>query len=149
MTETPQTNNSQAVISSEFIQKACTWAQQFDTVCILDNNRISNALGLQEIEFALAVGCIDSFKGTGDGDWDEFKFFIDKHSGQTPVFGYLSYDLKNQLEDLNSNNKDEIGFDPLFFFAPLHIILIDQHGQLMVMSENGNEMLQHLLCGPK
>lgn len=144
MTNTAQTNNSQTVISSEFIQKACTWAQQFDTVCILDNNRISNALGLQEIEFALAVGCIDSVRGTGDGDWDEFKFFIDKHSGQTPVFGYLSYDLKNQLEDLHSNNKDEIGFDPLFFFAPLHIILIDQHGQLMVMSENGNEIMQQI-----
>lgn len=144
MTESNPGNQTIAKISEEFIQKACVWAQQFDTVCILDNNRINNALNLQEIEFALAVGCIDSVKGTGDGDWDEFKFFIDKHSGQTPVFGYLSYDLKNQLENLHSNNKDEIGFAPLFFFAPLHIILIDQHGQLMVMSENGNEIMREI-----
>lgn len=32
------------------------------------------------------------------------------------VFGYLSYDLKNELEQLTSENTDTIDFDPLFFF---------------------------------
>ncbi|MDZ4667383.1 MAG: anthranilate synthase component I family protein [bacterium] len=138
------TSNHAKAISEEFIKKACTWAQQFDTVCILDNNRIANAMQLQEIEFALAVGCIDSIVGTGEGDWDEFKFFIDKHSGRTPVFGYLTYDLKNQLENLQSKHPDGIGFAPLFFFAPQHLILIDQHGQLMVMSEEGDRIMKEI-----
>ena len=69
-----------------------------------------------------------------------FRAFIDKHSGSSPLFGYLSYDLKNQLEKLGSNHVDEIGFAPLFFFKPLHLILIDQHGQMMVMSEEGDKI---------
>ncbi len=133
-------SNSSKIIAEEFKKKACTWAQQFETFCILDNNQISNALKLQEIEFALAVGEADAITGNGKDDWDVFRAFIDKHSGSSPLFGYLSYDLKNQLEKLGSNHVDEIGFAPLFFFKPLHLILIDQHGQMMVMSEEGDKI---------
>ncbi|HNV51630.1 MAG TPA: aminodeoxychorismate synthase component I [Tenuifilaceae bacterium] len=34
------------------------------------------------------------------------------------VFGYFSYDLKNELEDLKSNNFDALEFPELFFFQP-------------------------------
>lgn len=133
-------SNSSKIISEEFKKKACIWAQQFETFCILDNNQISNALALQEIEFALAVGEADAITGTGKDDWDLFRAFIDKHSGDSPLFGYLSYDLKNQIENLGSNHADGIGFAPLFFFKPIHLILIDQHGQMMVMSEDGDKI---------
>lgn len=133
----------QSIASSvEFKRKACIWAQQFDTVCILDNNQIENAFQLQEIEFALAVGSIDELVGSGQNDWEKLKDFVDKHSQQTPIFGYLSYDLKNQLEKIHSKNKDSIGFESLFFFAPLHVILLDTNGQLMVMSEHGNAIME-------
>ncbi|MCF8255555.1 MAG: anthranilate synthase component I family protein [Bacteroidia bacterium] len=131
-------------ISELFIKQAVVWAQQFETFCILDNNRIANALNLQEIEFAMAVGVKDSLIGTGEDDWNKMKVFMDKHSGDSPVFGYLSYDLKNQLEKLSSKHPDYIGFAPMFFFTPLHLILIDSNGQLMVMSENGDEMLKEI-----
>ncbi|MCE2741323.1 MAG: anthranilate synthase component I family protein [Sphingobacteriales bacterium] len=132
-----------AIVSTDqFKKKACTWAQQFDTICILDNNHLENALQLQEIEFAVAVGSIDELVGSGENDWEKFKAFVDKHAGNTPLFGYLTYDLKNQLEKLSSKHPDNIGFDPLFFFAPLHVILMDTNGQLMVMSEQGNEILE-------
>jgi para-aminobenzoate synthetase component 1 len=125
-----------------FKKKAVAWAQQFDTICILDNNNIENAKQLQEIEFALAVGSIDELVGSGQNDWEKFKAFVDKHAGQTPLFGYLSYDLKNQIEQLQSQHEDGINFAPLFLFAPLHIILIDTQGQLMVMSENGDQIME-------
>lgn len=125
-----------------FKKKAVAWAQQFDTVCILDNNNIENAKQLQEIEFALAVGSMDELVGSGQNDWDKFKAFVDKHAGQTPLFGYLSYDLKNQIEQLQSQHEDSINFAPLFLFAPLHLILIDSQGQLMVMSEHGDQIME-------
>lgn len=137
-------NNNSKSISSEFIKQACSWAQKFDTFCILDNNRIENALGLQEVEFALAVGIKDSITGVGEGDWDQLKAFIDKHSGEIPVFGYLTYDLKNQLEVLQSSHTDYINFAPSFFFAPVHLILIDNQGQLMVMSEFADEIMKEI-----
>jgi para-aminobenzoate synthetase component 1 len=33
------------------------------------------------------------------------------------MVGYLSYDLKNELEDLTSENHDGLGFPELFFFS--------------------------------
>jgi para-aminobenzoate synthetase component 1 len=137
-------NKNSKSVSNEFLKKACTWAQKFDTFCILDNNRIENALGLQEVEFALAVGIKDAITGVGEGDWDQLKAFVDKHSGEIPVFGYLTYDLKNQLEVLQSSHTDYIDFAPSFFFAPVHLILIDNQGQLMVMSDDADEIMKEI-----
>lgn len=40
------------------------------------------------------------------------------------LFGYLSYDLKNDVEDLSSNNFDGLFFPDLFFFQPSKLIFI-------------------------
>lgn len=132
----------QSQLSSDFIKKTCVWAQQFDTYCILDNNQIENALNLQEVEFAVAVGVKDSCTGNGKNDFHGLQQFLDKHRDESPVFGFLTYDLKNQIANLESRHADGIGFAPLYFFVPQHLILVDSHGQLMVMSEAGNEVMQ-------
>lgn len=41
------------------------------------------------------------------------------------LFGYFSYDLKNELEDLYSHNFDGLGFQTLQFFQPEKIILLN------------------------
>lgn len=40
------------------------------------------------------------------------------------VFGYFSYDLKNELEELKSNNFDALGFSELFFFQPEIVLTV-------------------------
>lgn len=40
-------------------------------------------------------------------------------------FGYLSYDLKNEFEDLRSNNIDRLGFPELHFFIPKTLFKIE------------------------
>nr|WP_293300890.1 anthranilate synthase component I family protein [Allomuricauda sp.] len=40
------------------------------------------------------------------------------------LFGYFSYDLKNELEDLQSHNYDGLGFPTLHFFQPEKVILL-------------------------
>jgi len=51
------------------------------------------------------------------------------------LFGYLSYDLKNDIEDLRSNNFDGLEFPDLFFFQPKKVFLL-----------KGNELeIQYLL----
>src|SRR5690606_32451593 len=39
------------------------------------------------------------------------------------IFGYLSYDLKNDVENLKSNNSDGLDFPDLYFFQPKKIFL--------------------------
>jgi para-aminobenzoate synthetase component 1 len=43
------------------------------------------------------------------------------------LFGYLSYDLKNDTEDLQSNNFDGLDFPDLFFFQPKKLFLIKEN----------------------
>ncbi len=40
------------------------------------------------------------------------------------IFGYLTYDLKNDLEDLKSENHDGLAFPELYFFQPKKLFLI-------------------------
>ncbi|MCH7525490.1 MAG: anthranilate synthase component I family protein [Bacteroidetes bacterium] len=39
------------------------------------------------------------------------------------IFGYLTYDLKNDIEDLKSNNFDGLNFPDLYFFQPKKLFL--------------------------
>ncbi len=126
---------------AHFKQQALLWANAFDTVCILDNNEALNAFGLHDVNFAIAVGIQDEIYGNGANDWQKFKDFNDKYFESMPMFGYLSYDLKNQLEALGSNHPDGIGFAPMYFFVPQHVLLFDSHDQLMVLSEDANGIL--------
>ncbi|MEY2671157.1 MAG: hypothetical protein RLZZ577_1473, partial [Bacteroidota bacterium] len=50
------------------------------------------------------------------------------------LFGYLSYDLKNDSEDLQSNNFDGLDFPDLFFFQPKKLFLL-----------KGNQVVIHYL----
>jgi len=38
--------------------------------------------------------------------------------------GFLTYDLKNEVEDLTSNNTDKLHFPDLYFFVPEHLVII-------------------------
>lgn len=72
-------------------------------------------------QLAAAIGvssaCIPSFNHFSE--LDEFL-----NAKKDWVFGYFAYDLKNQLEHLQSNNPDGIGFPDMFFFSPKILILV-------------------------
>lgn len=48
--------------------------------------------------------------------WDALKEF--KNEYQTWLFGYLGYDLKNQIEELDSNNRSLVDVPDMFFMVP-------------------------------
>ena len=39
------------------------------------------------------------------------------------IFGYIGYDIKNEIEDLTSDNIDGLGYNDLFFFQPKIVML--------------------------
>ena len=56
-----------------------------------------------------------------------FKIILQGNIGQETndwIFGYLSYELKNEIEDLVSNNKTNFNLPNLFFFQPEKIWII-------------------------
>ncbi|MEN8928584.1 MAG: aminodeoxychorismate synthase component I [Flavobacteriales bacterium] len=65
----------------------------------------------------LALGKKAQFKPNQNQVFDGLKRFVDEH--QDWVFGYLSYDLKNEVEpSLSSKNKDHLNFPEVHFFVP-------------------------------
>lgn len=103
-----------------FKRNALRWAQQFQTICLLDSNSYQLDK-YSSVEWLLAIDALD-FCAEKANSFEALKAFVDKASDN--VFGYLSYDLKNQVEDLSSENPDSVGFPLMYFFKPRYIIEI-------------------------
>jgi para-aminobenzoate synthetase component 1 len=94
------------------------WSQQFDDVVWLESNNHN----FSNFDAVLAVDAFTSIQT------DYFEAFNKLKEYQTItndwIFGYLSYDLKNDVEALQSNNFDGLQFPDLFFFQPKKLFLI-------------------------
>ena len=103
-----------------FKQKLLIWANQFGEVVFLDSNNYHHKYS--NYDAVLAVDAFTSIKT------DYFNAFEDLHQYQTHtkdwLFGYLSYDLKNDTEALTSKNFDGLEFPDLFFFQPKKLFFL-------------------------
>ena len=88
-----------------------------------------------EFECLIACGVKDEIVLTNDAfAFAKLKQFqIEK---QDWLFGFLSYDLKNSVENLQSNNFDEIQMPDLHFFQPQIVLKISKNQcEIVTMSE--------------
>ena len=86
-------------------------------VCLLNRNDY-------EKEFELLIG-IDSIAELVVKDKDSFNSLKEFHKNQKDwLMGYLTYDLKNELENLDSKNIDKLNFLPIYFFRPKYIFTL-------------------------
>lgn len=103
-----------------FKTKLLQWSQQFREVVFLDSNDYHQKYS--NFDLVLAVDAFTSVKT------DFHNAFQDLHEYQSRtkdwLFGYLSYDLKNDIEKLGSNNFDGLNFPELFFFQPKKLFLL-------------------------
>ncbi len=85
----------------------------------------------------LAVGCIDSLSTTYNGAFSKLEDFYNEY--QDWIFGYLGYDLKNDLEDLKSKNPDGTQFPDLCFYVP-EVIFELASDHLLIHSYHASEL---------
>ena len=103
---------------SNFKQKALHWANQFEVCCFLDSNNYKDAYSAYD--FIIAAGAYAELKCGAGNAFDQLKSFHSQY--QQWIFGYFSYDLKNETEDLQSNHPDGLNFADLYFFVPKYLI---------------------------
>lgn len=104
----------------QYKQKLLTWSQQFDEVLWLDSNAFNNKFSSYD-----AVLAIDAFTIFQTDYFDAFNQLKEYQSATKDwIFGYLSYDLKNDVEDLSSKNYDGLHFPELFFFQPKKLFFL-------------------------
>lgn len=108
---------------SEFKTQLLLWSNSFREVVFLDSNNYQQHYS--NYDCILAVDAFTSIKT------DYLKAFEDLHQYQSQIkdwlFGYLSYDLKNDVEDLQSNNFDGLHFPDLYFFQPKKLFLLKEN----------------------
>jgi len=98
------------------------WAKDFEVVCYLDNNHYRGYTG-NDFECLVAVGAGSQlFQKEEKGAFDGLKTFYDEKKDW--LFGFLTYDLKNDVEQLTSANFDGAGFPAIHFFQPLTVLEI-------------------------
>ncbi|WP_329806239.1 chorismate-binding protein [Flavobacterium facile] len=106
-----------------FKEQLLYWSNQFREVVVLDSNIESNENQLyKSYDLVVAVEAFTSIQT------DYEKAFEDVYQYQSKandwLFGYLSYDLKNDVEHLKSQNFDGLQFPDLYFFQPKKIFLL-------------------------
>ncbi|WP_264564658.1 anthranilate synthase component I family protein [Flavobacterium sp. N3904] len=104
----------------QFKQKIISWAQQFREITFLDSNSFFNEYS--SFDCILAVDAFTSLKTDYHNAFEDLKQY--QQTTKDWLFGYLSYDLKNDVEYLQSNNFDGLNFPDLFFFQPKKIFLL-------------------------
>ena len=113
-----------------FKKQLLDWSQQFREIVFMDSNDYP-----QEFSSFDAILAVDAFTLI---QTDYHNAFEDLQQYQQTtkdwLFGYLSYDLKNDSEDLQSNNIDGLDFPDLFFFQPKKLFLL-----------KGNQVVIHYL----
>jgi len=121
------------------------WGQKHSSFVMLDSNKhrelyaeydlVCAAIAHSEIKLELYRGAFEELENYKKevSDW---------------IFGYLTYDLKNDVENLSSSNFDGINFPCLHFFQPKVIFLLkDNKLELKFINEDfsAEKALQEIL----
>lgn len=126
---------------NRFCKQLLNWAQQFDDVVWLDSNanRNRDEQKYSSYDAILAVDAFTSIKTDYHQCFEKLK----EHQTYTKdwIFGYLGYDLKNDTEELKSENFDGLGFSDLWFFQPKKVFLIqDDHVEIQYLNFVSDEI---------
>ena len=106
------------------------WAQQFNIFCFLDNGHY--AFEIPAFECLMAAGAKRKLVTDAGQAFESLRNFY--NSKPSWLFGHLSYDLKNELEDLSSGHYDGVRFLDLQFFEP-EIVLMLSDGSLKIQGD--------------
>lgn len=96
------------------------WTRNYEQVVWLDSN--SHVDRHSSVQAMVAIVRQTNGSVFQTQNIDEVQQFIDKKRDW--LFGYLTYDFKNKLEDLKSENPDTLDFPEMHFFCPEKIIII-------------------------
>jgi para-aminobenzoate synthetase component 1 len=110
-------------LSEDFIKRLLLWADQFDEVVWLDSNNYGQTHG--SYKAILAVDAFTAIKTDYHNAFEQLNEY-QQLTGDW-LFGYLTYDLKNNVEHLLSQNFDGLDFPDLYVFQPKKLFLFSEN----------------------
>lgn len=102
-------------------KRLLAWSQKYEEIIWLDSNEFKDSV-YATYDAVLAVDAFTSIVTSYRGGFD----VLEEYQQITAdwIFGYLSYDLKNDTERLTSKNDDHLEFPDLHFFQPKKLFLL-------------------------
>ena len=117
------------------------WSQQFEHIVWLDSNNYPQKYS--SFDTVLALGAYSELQSDYQNAFSKLKKYRNKVNDF--VFGYLTYDLKNEVEQLVSNNYDGLEFPELYFFQPQKLFFIKGNElEIQYLKEFESEMDKNL-----
>ncbi len=101
-------------------QQLLEWSKQFREILFLDSNNYPQHY--TSYDAILAVDAFTSIQTDYNDGFEKLKEY--QQITKDWLFGYLTYDLKNDTENLKSDNGDQLAFPDLFFFQPKKVLLL-------------------------
>jgi len=113
--------------TAKFKEELLLWAKQFKRLAILDSHDVNKKANSKKEynSYELLAGvaalneihpdenCFDTLRETYDANQDWW-------------FGFMTYDLKNELEDISSDNFDGVKMPALYFFQPRWVLTLKE-----------------------
>ncbi len=96
------------------------WSQQYHEVVWLDSNKYHSQSN--EYDAILAVDALTLLQTDAVNGFQKLEEY--QKITNDWIFGYLSYDLKNDVENLISQNHDGLDFPELYFFQPKKVFFL-------------------------
>lgn len=103
-----------------FKQQLLEWSRDYEEITWLDSNHYQQEYS--NFDAILALQAFTLIKTDYLHAFDKLQEY--QQITKDWIFGYLSYDLKNDVENLKSNNFDSLHFPDLYFFQPQKLIFI-------------------------
>jgi para-aminobenzoate synthetase component 1 len=122
----------------QFKSQLLNFGKRFSNFCLLDNHDYDFDKSFECIAGFGVVTSILSSDSSGLKELDKFK-----SENSDWIFGHVSYDLKNQIENLSSYNPDLIGFEDFYFFVPELVFIISK--DFVSIGANETEDVESLL----
>ena len=107
----------------KFKHKLLCWSQQFETVLWLDSNNYQQ--NYSSFDCALAADDFTSIKTDYYNAFEKLKEY--QTITKDYIFGYITYDVKNDVEQLSSKNYDGLDYPDLYFFQPKKLVFIKEN----------------------
>lgn len=91
----------------------------------------------------MAIGVEDELLVSSEiNAFNHLESFLMTHKNKY-IFGYLTYDLKNDIEKLVSTNRDQLKFPSLYFFVPKTVLRVNKTSkEVSLIFGNTNELEQ-------
>jgi len=127
--------------TNNFHQKALQWAAQFDEVAYLHSNEHVDQWSA--FDCLIAVQATAQYTSTNQHSLQDVQNFISDYP-DTYIPGFFSYDLKNEIEALETNHSDRLEFPLAYFFIPAITIKINGT-TVLITAENPTEVFQAII----